>query len=83
LAIAAGIWLVEAPDSKLQNSGRNILSREIRLEPQQKPDRTQFLEKRPMKVEATGAIAGRESITCFVRFERKVHAQPTRMRKNA
>ncbi len=31
LAIAAGIWLVNSPDTTLNNSRRNILSSEIRL----------------------------------------------------
>src|SRR5262249_4779017 len=33
LAVAAGVWLANPPDSMLANSGRNILTTEIRLEP--------------------------------------------------
>ncbi|MEY2726024.1 MAG: hypothetical protein RLZZ458_1891 [Planctomycetota bacterium] len=58
LAIAAGIWLVDPPDSMLANSRRNILPHEIRLEPQIKPERTQFIEKRPVEIKAFGSIAG-------------------------
>ena len=32
LAIASGVWLVNVPDSTLNNSRRNILTSEIRLE---------------------------------------------------
>src|ERR1700691_5616196 len=57
LAVAASIWLVEAPDSTLSNSSRNILSSEIRLEREVKGDRTQFQERRPVIVKATGKIS--------------------------
>jgi predicted ATP-binding protein involved in virulence len=63
LAIAAGIWLAEPPDTTLIGSRRNILSREIRLEPQTKPDRTQFIERLPVVVTAIGKIAGTENLT--------------------
>lgn len=62
LAVAAGIWLVEPPDSMLQNSRRNILPSEIRLEPQTKGDRVQFQEKRPVIVRATGRIADHKGL---------------------
>jgi predicted ATP-binding protein involved in virulence len=58
LAIAAGIWLVKPPDSTLANSGRNILPREIRLEPVREGDRTQLAERKPVIVRAVGEIAG-------------------------
>jgi predicted ATP-binding protein involved in virulence len=74
LAIAAGIWLAEPPDSKLVSSRRNILPQEIRLEPQPKPERVQFLEKRPVQIIATGMIAGREDITWI----RQIREQGTR-----
>jgi predicted ATP-binding protein involved in virulence len=57
LAIAAGIWLVNAPDSTLSNSGRNILPAEIRLEAVKAGDlRTRLVECKPVKVSATGQI---------------------------
>jgi len=58
LAIAAGIWLVHPPDSTLANSGRNILPNEIRLEPTSEGDRTQFVERKPVVIQAAGQIAG-------------------------
>ena len=63
LSVAAGIWLVEAPDSTLSNSGRNILASEIRLEPERKGDRVHFRERRPVVVRATGRIGDQESMT--------------------
>ena len=56
LAVAAAIWLVEAPDSTLTNSGRNILRSEIRLEPDTKGDRIQFQEHLPVIVRAKGQL---------------------------
>lgn len=63
LSIASGIWLVEAPDSMLYNSGRNILSTEIRLDPEKKGDRIQFQERRPVRVTATGRIGEHENVS--------------------
>ena len=60
LAVAAGIWLVKPPDSMLANSGRNILSKEIRLAIKQGGDRRQFVECKPVSVTATGEIAGQQ-----------------------
>jgi predicted ATP-binding protein involved in virulence len=57
LAIAAGIWLVNAPDSTLSNSGRNILPSEIRLEALKIGDRrTRLVECKPVKISAMGQI---------------------------
>ena len=56
LAVAAGIWLVEPPDSTLNGSRRNIALTEIRLEPEPVGDRIQFRERRPVKVIAGGVI---------------------------
>ncbi|MFN7922302.1 MAG: AAA family ATPase [Bryobacteraceae bacterium] len=56
LAVAAGIWLVEPPDSVLSGSRRNILRNEIRLAAQAKGDRVQFAEQRPVVVRATGRL---------------------------
>jgi predicted ATP-binding protein involved in virulence len=63
LAVAAGIWLVNPPDTMLSNSGRNILRNEIRLEPEQKGDRVQFSERLPVSVRATGAIGQHQNVT--------------------
>ena len=64
LAVAAGIWLVRPPDSTLAGSGRNILPSEIRIVPKQEGDRAQFLERKPVSVEAEGEIAGRRAQWC-------------------
>ncbi|MBV6434643.1 MAG: DNA replication and repair protein RecF [Bryobacteraceae bacterium] len=63
LAVAAGIWLVNPPDSLLSNSGRNIMRNEIRLEAEQKGDRVQFSERLPVSVQATGMIGEHENVT--------------------
>ena len=63
LAVAAAVWLVETPDSALGNSGRNILTSEIRLEPEKRGDRVQFFERRPVKVTATGRIGDNEDVS--------------------
>jgi len=47
LAVSLGVWLVEVPDTMLQNSGRNIASLEIRLEPTHEGDRIQFANAGP------------------------------------
>ncbi len=54
LAVAAGIWLVNPPDTILRNSGRNILPSEIRVESEERGDRTQFIQKRPVVIGARG-----------------------------
>jgi predicted ATP-binding protein involved in virulence len=62
LAVAAGVWLVEAPDSTLSNSGRIILPAEARLEPQDRGDRIQFNERKPVIVSAKGRIGNHEDV---------------------
>jgi predicted ATP-binding protein involved in virulence len=62
LAVAAGVWLVETPDSTLAGSRREIFANEIRLEPEIKGDRIQFIERRPVKVGAIGQIGNHESV---------------------
>lgn len=62
LAVASGIWLVEAPDSTLYNSGRNILQTEVRLEPEGRGDRIQFSERRPVIIRALGKIGDHEKV---------------------
>lgn len=61
LAVAASIWLVEGPDSTLY--GRNILTSEIRLEREVKGDRTQFRERRPVIIRATGQIGDHPNVS--------------------
>jgi predicted ATP-binding protein involved in virulence len=62
LAVAAGIWLVEAPECELQNSGRIILPSEIRLDPEDRGDRVQFKERKPVVVRAKGQIGDHENV---------------------
>lgn len=63
LAVAAGIWLVEPPDSTLANSRREIQPQEIRLLPELRGDRIQFTECKPTKVHAEGRIGDVENIS--------------------
>ncbi len=56
LAIAAGIWLVNPPDTILNNSRRNILTYEIRLEAIESDSITQFIAQKPVEIEAIGSI---------------------------
>lgn len=63
LAVSMAVWLVDAPDTSLQSSRRNILPTEIRLEPAQVGDRTQFREKLPVRVAATGQIGDHAPVT--------------------
>lgn len=60
LAIAAGVWLVDTPDTTLSNSKRNILTSEIHLEAVESEGITQFVECKPTEVKATGQIGGQE-----------------------
>ena len=64
LAVAAGVWLVRPPDSTLAGSGRNILPSEIRIIPQQEGDRAQFLECKPVSVDAEGELTGHHARWC-------------------
>lgn len=59
LAVAAGVWLVNAPDSTLSNSKRNILTSEIRLDAVELGGITQFIEHKPVQITATGHIGDR------------------------
>ncbi len=63
LAVAAGIWLKDPPDSLLNNSRRNILSSEIRLGAEKKGDRIQLREFSPVVVSATGRIGKHENVS--------------------
>ena len=64
LAVAAGVWLVKPPDSALAGSGRNILPNEIRLLAKEAGDRSQFIECKPVSVEAVGEIGDVEARWC-------------------
>lgn len=74
LAVASAVWLVEPPDSMLVNSGRNIASQEIRLEPQTKGDRVQFRERRPAIVRAKGRIGEHDGVS----WTRQIRADGSR-----
>jgi predicted ATP-binding protein involved in virulence len=63
IAIAAAIWLVEPPDSSLEKSGRNILPKEIHLEPTIRGDRVQFAEQTPVVIRATGKIGDEKNVS--------------------
>jgi predicted ATP-binding protein involved in virulence len=56
LAVAASIWLIDAPDSTLAKSSRDILPSEIHLEAEKRGDRVQFHERRPVAVQAAGQV---------------------------
>ena len=56
LAIAAGVWLVNSPDTNLNYSRRNILRSEIRLESISTDTITQFIERKPTQIKAIGII---------------------------
>lgn len=60
LAIAAGVWLVNSPDTTLKNSRRNILPSEIRLEAIEADvdgfTITQLIERKPVQIKAIGSI---------------------------
>lgn len=66
LSIAAGVWLVNPPDSTLSNSRRNIANHEIRLQGEQMGDRIQFTECKPVQIQATGSI-GDDQWVCWLR----------------
>lgn len=63
LAVSMAVWLVDAPDTNLQGSRRNILPTEIRLEPALVGDRTQFRKRQPVRIQATGRINEHEHVT--------------------
>ena len=56
LAIAAGVWLVNSPDTTLNNSRRNILRSEIHLESISTDTITQFIEHTPTQIKSIGII---------------------------
>ena len=59
LAISAGVWLVNSPDTTLNNSRRNILPSEIRLAAISSDTITQLVERTPVQIKAIGALDGR------------------------
>lgn len=73
LAVAMGIWLVKPPDSTLNNSGRSILTKEIRLISRIEGDRSQFFECRPVSITAQGEISGQS-----VRWQRQIRQTGSR-----
>ncbi len=56
LAIAAGVWLVNPPDTTLSNSKRNILPNEIRLKAIKHAGITRLVEHKPVIIQAIGMI---------------------------
>jgi predicted ATP-binding protein involved in virulence len=73
LAIAAGVWLIDYPDATLANSGRNILSHEIRAETIETADSFRLTDCKPVEVSATGVI-GTETVS----WKRKISLKGTR-----
>ena len=73
LAIAAAIWLAKLPDSKLLNSRRSILGKEIRLVAARAGDRVQFTQRRPVVIEPDGEICGQN-----VTWRRQIRLYGTR-----
>ena len=78
LAIAAGVWLVNPPDSTLSNSKRNILPTEIRLEAIESAGVTQFIEHKPVKVTAVGSFT-KDS---WSKWSRKINSKGSRTSNN-
>jgi predicted ATP-binding protein involved in virulence len=60
LAIAAGIWLVNSPDTTLNNSRRNILPSEILLKTLETDNMVQLIECTPVQIKVIGEINGQE-----------------------
>lgn len=56
LAVSLGIWLVNVPDTRLANSGRNILPSEIRQDSILVGVLRQFQQQRPVVITAKGTI---------------------------
>ena len=73
MAVAMGIWLANPPDSTLVNSGRSILSKEIRLIPKKDGDRTRFFECKPVSITAEGMISGQN-----VQWQRQIRQSGSR-----
>lgn len=76
LAVAAGVWLIDIPDSSLQNSRRGIRDPEIRVVPLQIGDRIQFVEQKPVEITSQGIIDN-QSVT----WVRSVNSQGDRKRR--
>ncbi|MCT7972356.1 AAA family ATPase [Laspinema olomoucense] len=73
LAIAAGVWLVNPPDSTLSHSKRNILRNEIRLQAIKAAGVTLFIEYKPVEVKALGYIND-----CSYEWCRKIYSNGSR-----
>ncbi len=73
LAVAAGIWLIDYPDTTLASSGRNILPHEIRAETIETIDSFRLADCKPVEVSATGVI-GTETVS----WQRKISLKGSR-----
>jgi predicted ATP-binding protein involved in virulence len=73
LAVAAGVWLIDYPEATLANSGRNILSHEIRAETIETSDSFRLTDCKPVEVSATGVI-GTETVS----WQRKISLKGSR-----
>lgn len=73
LAIAAGIWLARLPDDTLANSRRSILGKEIRIVANRAGDRVQFMQCKPVVIDADGEICGQP-----VAWRRQIRMEGTR-----
>lgn len=62
LSIAMGVWLESPPHSSVRNCKRKLWDSEARLVPDLVGDRTQFRPQTPVRVQATGTIAGASNI---------------------
>ncbi len=78
LAIAAGVWLVNPPDSTLSNSKRNILPNEIRLKAVEFAGVTQFIEHKPVVIQARGMIHDYYNHGYHNRWCRKINLKGSR-----
>ncbi|MCT7962205.1 AAA family ATPase [Laspinema sp. D1] len=74
LAIAAGVWLVNPPDSTLSNSKRNILPNEIRLRAIKHAGITKLIECKPVSIQAIGTICN----THRFKWGRKINLNSSR-----
>jgi predicted ATP-binding protein involved in virulence len=73
LAVAAGVWLIDYPDTTLASSGRNILPHEIRAKTIETIDSFLLTDCKPVEVKATGVIG-----TKAVSWQRKISLKGSR-----
>lgn len=62
LAVAMGVWLAKPPTKGLVNSGRRIVESEVRLSGEAVGDRVQFVEHKPVIVQAAGSLGDHEGL---------------------